>query len=71
VRRDQQQALRELHDDYAQPLWRFAMRLVHDRAQAQVRHDPVAAGSQQGPDRAGPGPAVARGRARSSQPRAS
>lgn len=32
---DQQQALRELHGDYAQLLWRFVMRLVHDRAQAE------------------------------------
>ncbi|MBW4096305.1 MAG: sigma-70 family RNA polymerase sigma factor [Acidobacteria bacterium] len=32
---DQQQELRELHGDYAQLLWRFVMRLVHDRAQAQ------------------------------------
>lgn len=32
---DQQQALRELHGDYAPLLWRFVMRLVHDRAQAE------------------------------------
>ncbi len=35
MRQDEQAALRELHGDYAQMLWRFAMRLVHDRAQAQ------------------------------------
>ncbi len=32
---DQPQALRALHGDYAQILWRFVMRLVHDRAQAE------------------------------------
>lgn len=35
MRADEQLALRELHGDYAQLLWRFVMRLVHDRAQAQ------------------------------------
>ncbi len=32
---DEQQMLRELHNDHAQLLWRYVMRLVHDRAQAQ------------------------------------
>ncbi|AIY00189.1 RNA polymerase sigma factor [Arthrobacter sp. PAMC 25486] len=35
MRQDEQQALRELHGDYAQLLWRFVMRLVHERAQAE------------------------------------
>lgn len=35
MRADEQLALRELHDDYAQLLWRFVMRSLHDRAQAQ------------------------------------